>query len=115
MRIILNKYGKEHPITFKLNSYLQNGNLYVGLVTHEAGYPEPWSDLTVNLSVKCEENCAFIDTNNNGDEIIEWLLNNNLGLLTGRVKRSGFCLYPEFIFFPDELLKCTTEDAREMV
>lgn len=110
MRIILNKYGKEHPMTFKTNYYLQNGNLYVGLVTHEAGYPEPWSDLTVNLGIKCEENCAFIDTNNNGKEIIDWLLDNNLGLLTGREARSGFCVYPEFVFFPDELSKYTTRE-----
>ena len=119
MRIILSRWGKEHPITFSLSRYAENGNLRVALITHEDGYPEPWSTLTVNLRIKCEENCAFIDINNNGREIISWLLENNLGLLTGREIRSGFCVYPEFIFFPDELLKYTTSGAdileREMV
>ena len=103
--IILNKYGKEHPITFETANYLENGNLYVGMVTHEEGYPEPWSDLTVNLSVPCEPNCAFIDTNNNGNEIIDWLIKNKLGHLTNRIKGSGFCWYLEFEFDMEELMK----------
>lgn len=115
MRIMLNKDGKEHPMSFRVDSYSENGNLYVGLITHENGYPAPQSNLTVNLSVKCEENCAFIDTNNNGNEIINWLLDNGLGMLTGRAMRSGFCVYPEFVFFPNELSKYISAGAREMV
>lgn len=103
--LILYKYGKEHPITFHLDSYLQNGNLYVGLITHEEGYPEPWSDLTVNLGVKCKENCAFIDINNNGREIIDWLVDNGLGVLTEYIMPSGFCEYPEFEFNMDKLMQ----------
>lgn len=107
--LILKKYGKGHPMSFKLARYAENGNLYVGLITHEDGYPEPWQNLTVNLSVKCEENYAFIDTNNNGHEILYWLLENCLGILTGREMRSGFCVYPEFLFFPNRLLEYTSE------
>ena len=103
--LMLHKYGKEHPITFNIDSYLQNGNLYVGMITHEDGYPEPWSDLTVNTGLPCLENCAFIDTNNNGNEIIEWLVNNNLGHLTGCMTISGFCVYPEFEFNIDVLMQ----------
>ena len=98
MKIAMFKYGKSHPMTFRTSAYAENGNLYVGLLTHEEGYPEPWSDLTVNLSVKCGAGCAFIDTNNNGNEIIDWLINHGLGYLTGRTRVSGFCLYPEFKF-----------------
>ncbi len=107
--LILNKYGKEHPITFDFDRYLQNGNLYVGLVTHEEGYPEPWSDLTVNLGVKCRENCAYIDINNNGNEIIEWLCENKLGSPTGHMIPSGFCVYPEFKFDMNELMQYVEE------
>lgn len=103
--LTLNKWGKDHPMSFDVDSYPQNGNLYVGLITHEEGYPEPWQNLTVNLDVKCEENCAFIDTNNNGDDIIPWLINNKLGRLTGKYKASGWCMYPEFKFNMDELNK----------
>ena len=103
--INLRKYGTDHPMTFQLDNYRENGNLYVGLITNEEGYPEPWQNLTVNLSVKCADDCAFIDTNNNGYEIITWLVSNKLGKPTGRVKASGWCEYPEFKFNVDELMK----------
>lgn len=103
--INLIKYGSNHPMTFHLNNYTENGNLYVGLITNEDGYPAPWSDLTVNLSVKCAENCAFIDTNNNGEEIIDWLVKNKLGKPTGRIRASGWCIYPEFKFNVEQLME----------
>ena len=65
-KLTLNRYGRSHPITFNLDHYAENGNLYLGMITSIDGYYEPWSDLTVNLSVKCKGNCAFIDINNNG-------------------------------------------------
>lgn len=111
--LTLNKYGAVHPMSFKLATYVENGNLYVGLITHEEGYPEPWSDLTVNLGVKCEPNCAFIDTNNNGDEIVDWLISMQLGHFTGRMEASGWCLYPEIKFDMDKLMQHVTEDYRE--
>ena len=100
-----NPWGFDNPITFRLDNYAENGNLYVGMITHADGYPEPYSDLTVNLSVKCDKNCAFIDTNNNGDRIVEWLITNKLATLTGRIQQSGFCVYPEMKFDMVELMK----------
>jgi hypothetical protein len=109
----LKAWGKDHPITFTLSEYVDNGNLYVGMLTLEEGWPEPWSDLTVNLGVKCAKDCAFIDTNNNnGRTIIDWLIEHNLGDFTERVCKSGFCLYPEFRFNMDELMKYVTSDSR---
>lgn len=105
MYLNLNAWGCNHPITFELNHYCENNNLHVGMFTWEEGWPEPWSTLTVNLSVKCRDNCAFIDVNNNGDDIIEWLISNNLGKLTGRTQLSGWCVYPEFEFNMEELQK----------
>lgn len=103
--LTLTAWGKEHPITFTTNTYAQNGNLYVGMLTHEEGFPEPWSDLTVNLGVPCKENCAFIDINNNGYAILDWLEDNGLGRVTAREKVSGFCIYPEFEFNMDVLMQ----------
>lgn len=116
MKLTLNKYGNEHPITFSLHEYL-NGNLCVKMYTHEKGYPEPWSDLTVNLGIKCKENCAFIDVNNNGNEIMAWLYKNRLGVPTGEIYPSGFCYYPEFKFDMDELMKYVKEgdDKNEII
>lgn len=108
----LNKYGSNHPMTFHLANYAENGNLYVGLITNEEGWPELWSDLTVNLSIKCAHGCAFIDTNNNGEEIIDWLVENKLGKPTGRIKVSGWYVYPEFEFDLKALEKHVTDDQR---
>ena len=110
--LILNKWGSDHPITFELASYSENGNLYVGMFTEDEGYTVPWSGLTVNLSVKCAPNRAFIDVNNNGSNIINWLERNNLGRATGASMPSGWCIYPEFEFNMDELMKHVTEDYR---
>lgn len=110
--INLLKYGKVHPMTFKIANYAENGNLYVGLITHEDGYPAPWSDLTVNLSVKCKDNCAFLDTNHNGNEIIMWLEERGFGHCTGNLMPSGWCVYPEFEFNMEKLMEHVTEDYR---
>lgn len=106
------KYGQVYSMAFELANYTENGNLYVGLLTYEEGYPQPWQNLTVNLSVKCAPNCAYIDTNNNGNEIIEWLEQNGLGKSTGNLMPSGWCVYPEFEFDMDELMGHVMEDMR---
>ena len=113
--LILNKWEIDHSMTFTLGTYAENGNLFVGLVNNNEGYPEPWLDLTVNLGIECKPNCAFIDINNNENDIILWLIVNNLGKLTGRIEPSGWCMYPEFEFDMDELMKHVTEDYREGV
>lgn len=115
--INLKKYGKNHPMTFELNNYMDNGTLYVGLITNEEGYPEPWQNLTVNLDASrwCKPNCAYIDTNNNGDEIIDWLEKNGLGKATERIAASGWCFYPEFEFDMKALEQHVVSDERWVV
>ena len=105
----LTSYGKTHPVSFNKANYAENKNLYVGLTTWIEGWPQPYGDITKNLSVKCADNCAFIDTNNNGDEIIDWLIANGLGKPTGRERASGWCVYPEFEFDMDKLNELCVE------
>ena len=110
--LTLNAWGRSHEISLHIDSYVDNGNLYVGMTCYDDGYPEPWSDLTVNLDAECSEFCAFIDTNNNGRDIMKWLIDNSLGYPTGRISTSGFCAYPEFCFNVVELMKYVTSDNR---
>ncbi len=84
-------------MTIQVRSYL-NGNLAIQMISWEDGTPEPWSTLTVNLDRMCQKNCAFIDTNNNGDSILPWLIRYGLAVPTGILARSGYCVYPEFRF-----------------
>lgn len=90
--------GRSIPVTLRKATYVDFNNLYVGLVSWEDDYPEPWGDLTVNLGVPMEPDCAFIDTNNCGDGVIDWLIENNIAIPTGDWGRSGFCIYPEVRF-----------------
>lgn len=99
----LNKYGKTHTIEISAANYYENDNLAIRLICWDEGWPEPWSTLTVNLSIKLPSNRAFVDTNNNGEDIIDWITENGLGKLTGRVEQSGFCLYPEVEFDLEKL------------
>lgn len=115
-KLYLHKYGRSHPVYFHTSKYSKNGNLYVGLMTYEEGFPEPWSDLTVNLGIKCKSNCAFIDTNNNGEEIVEWLFSNGFAILTGRMQSSGWCVYPEMKFNLEAIsayMEMVTDDESE--
>jgi len=106
-KIMLNtRFGTTIPVTFRKSNYVDNNNLYIGIVCWDEGFPEPWSDLTVNLWwFKCDEDCALIDTNNNGEQIIDWLIENNIAVPTGRKEISGFCVYPEVRFNKEFLAK----------
>ena len=113
--LIMHKYDEDYQMYFELANYTENGNLYVGLIVYdeEEKYYAPWQNLTVNLSVKCKPNCAYIDTNNNGYEIIDWLEQNKLGHCTGNLMPSGWCVYPEFEFDMEALMEHVTEDYRK--
>ena len=108
--LTLNAWGSDHEVSFRIDNYVDNNNLYVGIICYDDGYPELWSDLTVNLGEKCADFCAFIDTNNNGVEILRWIIENRLGYPTGRISTSGFCAYPEVCFNLAELSKYTSID-----
>ncbi len=93
----LHKYGRTVRIVLKAASYL-DGNLAVQMLFYEDGMWEPWSTLTVNLPGQREKDCAYIDTNNNGMEILPWIIRNGLAVPTGNKRHSGYCVYPEFRF-----------------
>ena len=107
----LENYGTTRPIQLQVAAYM-NGNLAIEMITWEDGCPEPWNTLTVNLTWQCEKDCAFIDTNNNGKEILIWLKKHELAAPTGRELKSGFCTYPEYRF-QEALLREIDPDGYE--
>lgn len=64
---------------------------------------EYYCSITVNVP-DCPRNagCQFIDTNNNGEGILDWLEQNNFGTRTDQEGKSGFCTYPLFNFYKGE-------------
>lgn len=108
----LTKYGSVHPMQLEVRTYPE-GNLAITMTTWEEDTPEPWQTLTVNLDgIRAREH-AFIDTNNNGQEILEWIARHKFGVPTGRMGLSGFCVYPEYHFFPNALRDMDSEGYAE--
>ena len=95
----LQGYGQKHDIFLEKALYAANNNLAVQMWTVENGeLTDPWSTLTVNIDDDRDPDCAYIDTNNNGDAICGWLVRNKIAEPTGILGFSGFCVYPEFKF-----------------
>jgi hypothetical protein len=86
----LYRFGQKWLIYVQIEKYSQNGNLAIQLFSDSG---EPFSTLTTNLSVKLPPNQAYVDTNNNGIEVIDWIAQNGFGHTTGANLRSGFCIY----------------------
>lgn len=80
--------------------------IHLDCIDETTGCREPYAMLTVGLGEYIGiHNAAYIDTNNLGNRIIEWLEKNNLGQATPLTKQSGFCQYPLFIFNDEFLAK----------
>lgn len=95
------QFGGKIPVTLEINTYLNNGCMYIGLV-EQGEYPEPYGDLTVNLVGKAPDYCGFVDLNNM-PELEKFIEENKLGEFTGLTQRSGFCEYPLYLFNAERL------------
>lgn len=94
-----------YKIELRVGFYEHGGNMAIEMIDWTDGEPEAWSILTVNLPGKLEKDCAFIDVNHMGNEILRWLRINRLAKPTGRTMRSGYVVYPEYRFNAHRLQK----------
>ena len=96
----LNQYGAETECILNVSVYLDNSNLYLGL---ESVTGEPYASITTNIE-KLPEGQAAINTNN-----CPWaenfILENKLGVNTGKKLKSGYCTYPVYEFDLNHLSK----------
>jgi len=97
-------YGGTYTVSPWINMYANDNNLYLGLnCKDESGeFWEPFGDVTVNIA-KLPYLYSAIDTNNNGDSIVQFLEENGFGTLTPFTQPSGFCVFPVFLFNEDKL------------
>lgn len=88
---------KGTEIELKIDHYAENGTLAVVMLNKEN--KSMYDILTINLDTPflTNENCQFVDTNNMED-IEEFISKYYIGVPTGRVETSGFCVYPEYDF-----------------
>lgn len=114
--LVLQKYGETYPIRVRVNTYASYNNLAIERDALIDGVWHDWDTLTVNL-IPCERgpNYAFLDTNNCGQDCVEWLIQYGFGRPTGITERSGFCTYPEFQFSEEKLRTVDAEGYAEHV
>ena len=92
-----------HKIQLNIRAYEDGRGLAITMDDWSCGYAEPWNTLTVNLDSACPRDCAYIDTNNNDEDILAWIARHGLATPTGRYGSSGYCRYPEYRFLPETL------------
>ena len=86
------QHGLGAPLCLALLAYVEDSNEF-----------ESEAVITVNLpGVERGAGCQFIDTNNNREEVLDWLMLYGLCTPTGRYAVSGFCKYPEVDFYQSE-------------
>lgn len=100
----LNAWGNEYNIALKKTEYTNGRTAIIMNVVEDNKIVEQWGVLTVNLPDEplLGENFAYVDTNNNGQDIIGWLEENNIAHTTGFYGFSGFCSYP-MVEFEEEI------------
>lgn len=103
----LEMYGKTYVVYLSKGKYLNNKTIAVEIIAIDSdGREEPFASLTRNIP--CEYGLAndtmqFIDTNNLGDDIINWLVKNNIAKFTGLGWPSGYVVYPLYEFTEESL------------
>ena len=100
--------GNTYKMKLDVRTY-SNGNLAIAMHIHTEDGWEPWNILTVNLGFVLEKNIAYIDTNNNGESILAWIIRNKLAVPTGKTCRSGYCTYPQYKFRESALREIDTD------
>ena len=105
----LSFYGETYNVVLRKGSYHSNKTLAVEIVEkHDDGTEEDFGTLTVNISASDvlanNTNKAFIDTNNLGEKILTWLVDNGIAKSDGYSAPSGYCYYP-LVTFNDDVMK----------
>lgn len=103
-------WGTEN-VQLEINTYMNNNGLYIGMLSKEEDKFEPYGDMTVNLSQKAPNYCAYLDTNNMSG-IEKFVVDNDLGEFTGLTQRSGFCEFPLYMFHVDKLRELCPDEMQ---
>lgn len=93
-------YGGEYTLKPYLGQYADNDNLCLGFHFLDEGSWAPFCYATVNIIPLAYLEGA-IDTNDNGEKMIDFLEKNGFGERTPYGVQSGFCVYPIFKFNED--------------
>jgi len=89
--------GVIEKVKIEVSSYRENGGIYIGLTSLGGEIAEPFGDVTVNLGGSAIDYCGYLDTGNL-PELETFITENGIGEFTGFTKRSGYNVYPYYVF-----------------
>lgn len=101
---IESRFGSRYNIQFRME-YYENGNtaIIMDCFNYCGIYEGVYGKLTVNLGNKLDPEYGFVDINNLGDEILDWIADNELGEDTGIRDKTVFVTYPLYKFNLDKI------------
>ena len=109
------QYGREE-LFLRVDSYMSDDNLYIGLYHMEDGYPESFADLTVNLPFAPLGgiNEAYID-HNFSKEHLRFIRKYKLGRVLPETAVSGYCTFQKVAFDLKKLAEYDPQGTREFM
>ena len=109
------QYGRE-KLFLRVDSYMNDDNLYIGLYHMEDGCPESFADLTVNLPFAPLGgiNEAYID-HNFSKEHLRFIRKYKLGRVLPETAVSGYCTFQKVAFDLKKLAEYDPQGTREFM
>lgn len=97
-------FGDPYVLYPKFGMYSANNNLFLGFDYFDTEWNswDSYCDATVNIK-GLPFLYTVIDTNNNGDKMVDFLEKNGFGERTGHLIPSGYCMFPVFKLNEDKI------------
>ena len=115
-KLIYDSGEQPEEVFLRVSGYLDRDRLYVGIYQTEYGYPELFSDLTVNLhhAPLNGVNEAYIDHNFSKDHL-RFLQKYKLGRVLPETAVSGYCTFQKVAFDLKKLAEYDPQGTREFM
>ena len=115
-KLIYDSGEQPEEVFLRVSGYLDRDRLYVGIYQTEYGYPELFSDLTVNLhhAPLNGVNEAYID-HNFSKEHLRFIRKYKLGRVLPETAVSGYCTFQKVAFDLKKLAEYDPQGTREFM
>lgn len=112
-KLIYDSGEQPEEVFLRVSGYLDRDRLYVGIYQTEYGYPELFSDLTVNLhhAPLNGVNEAYID-HNFSKEKFRFIKQHKLGTIQPDTASSGYCIFQRVAFDLKKLAELDPEGTK---
>lgn len=115
-KLVYDSGAQPEEVFLRVSGYLDRNCLYVGIYQTEYGYPELFSDLTVNLhhAPLNGVNEAYID-HNFSKEKLRFIKQHKLGTIQPDTASSGYCIFQRVAFDLKKLAELDPEGTKRFM